>query len=207
MPQGTPADHRIGQPRRRRNGRDQERRLVPHPARRMLIDRLLSQAFEIQHLTGIPHRGGQRVQLAQRQPAQKHRHQPCRQLLLGNRLPRGAFHQKANLVPVQLLAVPLLTDQIDRMQRAAHRRPPSGSNRKLHGKISANGRVSGPLSPGKQTTASGVTNSLITCRHAPHGGLAAPFRFATAIARIFRAAPRSLMARNNAFRSAQLVSP
>jgi hypothetical protein len=64
-----------------------------------------------------------------------------------------------------------------------------------------------PSAAGKTTGASGAMNSASTCRHAPHGGLAFPFRFVTATAAMRIFGPNSETARATAARSAQIVSP
>jgi hypothetical protein len=77
---------------------------------------------------------------------------------------------------------------------------PSGNN-----SLSAIVRI--PSATGNITGASGAMNSASTCRHAPHGGLAFPFKFVTAAAAILIPGPNSETARATAARSAQIVSP
>jgi hypothetical protein len=77
---------------------------------------------------------------------------------------------------------------------------PSGSN-------SLRPIVRIPSAAGNTTGASGAINSVSTCRHAPHGGLANPFKLATAMAAIRIFGPNCETARATAARSAQIVSP
>ena len=64
-----------------------------------------------------------------------------------------------------------------------------------------------PSATGNSTGAPGSINSASTCRHAPQGGLACPFKFATATATIRICGPNCETARTSAARSAQIVSP
>jgi hypothetical protein len=76
-----------------------------------------------------------------------------------------------------------------------------------NGNSSLKAIVRTPSGAGNITCASGDINSASTCRHAPHGGLADLFKFATAVAAIRIFGPNCETARATAARSAQIVNP
>ena len=72
---------------------------------------------------------------------------------------------------------------------------------------SLNAIVRSPCAEGNTIGASGSTNSASTCRQAPHGGLGASFKLATATAETRISGPNCETALTSADRSAQIVSP
>ena len=127
--QRAPADHRHGHAARRRQRRHQKACLVPHSARRVLVDRLLAQPRRGELLARVAHRQRQRARLAEREPSDPRRHQPRRKFCLRDRPVRRARRYKRNLARLQLPAIPLLADDVDHVRRRKGDSEPVDSNR------------------------------------------------------------------------------
>ena len=115
------ADHRHGAAAGRDQGREHERHLVPHPARRVLVEHRRVRARPVQDAAGVAHREGQRDGLLAGEAALEHRHRPGGDLAVGPAAVGDPVDELADLPGAQRLPVAGAADELlgDRHQAAS----------------------------------------------------------------------------------------
>ena len=105
---------------RRDQRADDECRLVPHAARRVLVDHATSdRGAEIDRVAAPHHRIGERERLGARQALEVHRHAERRELVVRYVAARIAEDELRQLLPAELLTVALALDQLRGTNHAA----------------------------------------------------------------------------------------
>ena len=121
---------------RRDDRADGDRRLVPHPAGRVLVDDLASErGAHVERLARADHRVGERVRLGRGEPVEVDGHAPGGHLVVGHLVARVGEDQLRELGRVVLAPVPLLLDQL----RRAHQPPPVVATKTLEARRQRSG--------------------------------------------------------------------
>ena len=113
VPEPTPGHLPEGDAARGDDRADGERGLVPHPARRVLVDDAAAErGGEVERVAGADHRVRQRVRLASGEPLEVDGHAPRSHLVVGDVAARVAENELRDLLVGELVAVPLALDQV-----------------------------------------------------------------------------------------------